>query len=241
MGHKWLSWLFSGSFYGSGLFDDFLFLGFRLLYLLLCWGLLFLLLLDARHLVLFLLFLCFWSWGLDRFGFCRLLLRLLFDFLWLIIINLQFVLLSRVVLDFNLDGSIWQEVVNGGAIFHRKNISCDHWEPTFNKYLLISFLLIIGRSFNGYVVDEALVLRILHAIFRPKSYYSRILLFPDLYSFGNDSISKSCSRVVSGLSRRSFIREFPPRLNEPKSEAKFIILTDLLPQKISIFKLYTYT
>ncbi len=55
-------------------------------------------------------------------------------------------------------------------------------------------------------------------------YYSRIFEFPDLYSFGKVSTSKSWSRLVPRFYNKSFMAELPPRLNVPNKEAKLIIM-----------------
>lgn len=93
-----------------------------------------------------------------------------------------------------------------------------------NKILLVAFLLIINRSFYGHVVYKLLIFRIIHALDKEKSYYSKILLFPDLYSFGKLSTSSNCSKVVPRFYNNSFITEFPPLLKLLNKEAKFIII-----------------
>jgi hypothetical protein len=56
-----------------------------------------------------------------------------------------------------------------------------------------------------------------------KGYNSTILALPDLYSFGNVSMSKSWSRVVVFFSSKSLMAELPPRLKVPNKDAKLII------------------
>lgn len=94
----------------------------------------------------------------------------------------------------------------------------------YTKFLLVAFLLIVSRTLYRYIVDQVLIFRIVHAILSLNGYYSRILVFPDLYSFGNVSISRSWSRLVPRFYNRSLIAELPPRLNVPNKEAKLIIM-----------------
>lgn len=93
------------------------------------------------------------------------------------------------------------------------------------KVLLIALFLIISRSLYGDIIDEFFVFGVVHTIFIEKVYYSRILVLPDLYSFGNVSTSNSWSRVVPRFYNSSLMAEFPPLLKEPNREAKLIIFT----------------
>lgn len=92
------------------------------------------------------------------------------------------------------------------------------------KVLLVALFLIISRSLYGDIIDEFLVFGVVHTIFIEKVYYSRILVLPDLYSFGNVSTSNSWSRVVPRFYNSSLMAEFPPLLKEPNREAKLIII-----------------
>lgn len=162
------------------------------------------------------LFFCGWSFNLDRAFFGEVL------FVVVLYFNLDF--LGFFVFDIDLNLTIGQEQVNGSVIFGRKNVWSHHGEPTFTKNILVAFLLIISGTLSGYIVDELLIFFVVHAVFSLDEYYSRILLLPDLYSFGNVSTSSNWSKVVPRFSSKSFITELPPRLKVPKREAKLIIM-----------------
>lgn len=93
------------------------------------------------------------------------------------------------------------------------------------KNLLEAFFFVICWPLYSHIVDKILIFRIVHTKFSFNKYNSIILAFPDLYSFGNVSTSKSWSRFVPRFYNKSFIAELPPLLKLPNNEAKFIILT----------------